>query len=280
MRILLSNDDGIYAAGLRTLAERLSRDGKHEIYVVAPDRERSATGHCLTLHKPLRVQEEEMPGNVKKAWSTTGTPSDCVKLAVSELLEHRPDLVISGINNGPNLGSEILYSGTVAAAMEAAFLGLPSIAVSLFWGEHRRFEVAAEFIANLLNGVPKFEMRKRSLLNINIPSLPMDEIAGVSVTEAGVRLYDDRFEKRADPRGKTYYWLTGHAIDTHESETSDVHAIINKRISITPVIFNMTDHDALERLTGIKDIGGALDASRGADLTLSRQVKAGTGRGI
>lgn len=280
MRILLSNDDGIYAAGLRTLAERLSRDGKHEIYVVAPDRERSATGHCLTLHKPLRVQPEEMPGKVKEAWSTTGTPSDCVKIAVSELLKEKPDLVISGINNGPNLGSEILYSGTVAAAMEAAFLGLPSIAVSLFWGETRRFEVAAEFIANMLDAVPKFEMRKRSLLNINVPSLPMEEIAGVSVTEAGVRLYDDRFEKREDPRGKTYYWLTGHAIDTHESEASDVYAIINKKISITPVIFNMTDRDALERLTGIKDIGGALEASRNADLTLSRQVKAGTGRGI
>lgn len=264
MRILLSNDDGIHATGLRTLAERLSREGSHEVYVVAPDRERSATGHCLTLHKPLRVKEEEMPGKVKKAWSTTGTPSDSVKLAVSELLTEKPDLVISGINNGPNLGSEILYSGTVAAAMEAAFLGFPSIAVSLFWGENRRFDVAAEFIARLLPSVHSMNLRKRSLLNINVPNVSSEEIQGVSVTEAGIRLYNDSFEKRADPRGQTYYWLTGHAVDTHEAETSDVHAVLNKRISITPVVFNMTDHDAVARLGSLDQISSALESARSA----------------
>ncbi len=264
MRILISNDDGINAPGIRTLAERLSRDTANEIYVVAPDRERSATGHCLTLHKPLRVQEEELPGQVKKAWSTTGTPSDSVKLAVSQLLPEKPDLVISGINNGPNLGSEILYSGTVAAAMEAAFLGLPSIAVSLFWGENRRFDVAAEFIARLLHTVPDMKMRERSLLNINVPNLPFEEIAGVSVTEAGIRLYDDRFEKREDPRGKSYYWLTGHAVDKHEADTSDVYAVLHKRISITPVVFNMTDHQAITRLSSLSEIGAALDSARTA----------------
>lgn len=264
LRILLSNDDGINAPGIRILAERLSRDTKHEVYVVAPDRERSATGHCLTLHKPLRVTVEELPGNVKKAWSTTGTPSDSVKLAVSELLPDKPDLVISGINNGPNLGSEILYSGTVAAAMEAAFLGLPSIAVSLFWGEKRRFDVAAEFIARLTDSIPEMKMRERSLLNINVPNVPFEEIAGVTVTEAGIRLYNDRFEKREDPRGKTYYWLTGHAIDTHEAETSDVYAVLQKRISITPVVFNMTDHQAVTRLSAFAPIGSALETARQA----------------
>ncbi len=262
MRILLSNDDGINAPGIRILAERLSRESTNEVYVVAPDRERSATGHCLTLHKPLRVSVEELPGNVKKAWSTTGTPSDSVKLAVAELLPDKPDLVISGINNGPNLGSEILYSGTVAAAMEAAFLGLPSIAVSLFWGENRRFDVAAEFIARFLGSVSDLQMRERSLLNINVPNLPFEEIEGVSVTEAGVRLYDDRFEKREDPRGKTYYWLTGHAVDTHEAQTSDVYAVLHKRISITPVAFNMTDHQAVTRMGALSQIGAALDAAR------------------
>jgi 5'-nucleotidase len=264
LRILLSNDDGISAPGIRTLAERLSRDSSNEVYVVAPDRERSATGHCLTLHKPLRVTIEELPGNVKKAWSTTGTPSDSVKLAVSELLPDKPDLVISGINNGPNLGSEILYSGTVAAAMEAAFLGLPSIAVSLFWGENRRFDVAAEFIARLITAVPDMKMRERSLLNINVPNIPFDEIAGVTITEAGIRLYDDRFEKREDPRGKTYYWLTGHAVDTHEAETSDVYAVLHKRISITPVVFNMTDHQAVTRLSTLTQINDALEGARTA----------------
>lgn len=264
MRILLSNDDGINAPGIRTLAERLSRDSNNEVYVVAPDRERSATGHCLTLHKPLRVTIEELPGNVKKAWSTTGTPSDSVKLAVSELLPEKPDLVISGINNGPNLGSEILYSGTVAAAMEAAFLGLPSIAVSLFWGETRRFDVAAEFIARLIGSVPDMKMRERSLLNINVPNVPFDEIAGVSVTEAGIRLYDDRFERREDPRGKTYYWLTGHAVDKDEAKTSDVYAVLNKKISITPVVFNMTDHQAVTRLSALAQIDAALETAKSA----------------
>ncbi|HNB20798.1 MAG TPA: 5'/3'-nucleotidase SurE [Candidatus Melainabacteria bacterium] len=262
MRILLSNDDGITAPGIRTLAERLSRDSDNEVYVVAPDRERSATGHCLTLHKPLRVTVEELPGKVKKAWSTTGTPSDSVKLAVSELLPEKPDLVISGINNGPNLGSEILYSGTVAAAMEAAFMGLPSIAVSLFWGENRRFDVAAEFIAKLVHTVPDMKMRERSLLNINVPNVPYEEIAGVAITEAGIRLYDDRFERREDPRGKTYYWLTGHAVDTHEAETSDVHAVLHKKISITPVAFNMTDHQAVTRLSALTQIADALESAR------------------
>jgi 5'-nucleotidase len=264
LRILISNDDGINAPGIRALAERLSRDSDNEVYVVAPDRERSATGHCLTLHKPLRVQVEDLPGKVKKAWSTTGTPSDSVKLAVSQLLPDKPDLVISGINNGPNLGSEILYSGTVAAAMEAAFMGLPSIAVSLFWGENRRFDVAAEFISRLVHTVPDMKMRERSLLNINVPNLPFEEIEGVSVTEAGIRLYDDRFEKREDPRGKSYYWLTGHAVDTHEADTSDVHAVLNKRISITPVVFNMTDHQAITRLSALSQIGDALDTARTA----------------
>lgn len=260
MRILLSNDDGITAEGIRTLAERLSRESDYEVYVVAPDRERSATGHSLTLHKPLRVTREQMPGNVKEAWSTTGTPSDCVKLAVSELLPEKPEVVISGINNGPNLGSEILYSGTVAAAMEAAFMGYPSIAVSLFWAEKRHFEVAAEFVARFLHLMPKVKLKERSLYNINVPSIPMSEVKGVSVTEAGIRLYNDYFEKRVDPRGKVYYWLTGHAIDQDEAETSDVYAVLNNRISVTPVTFNMTDRAAVERLSQMPEIAGLMDS--------------------
>jgi len=214
-----------------------------------------------------------LPGKVMKAWSTTGTPSDSVKLAVSELLPDKPDLVISGINNGPNLGSEILYSGTVAAAMEAAFMGLPSIAVSLLWGEKRRFDVAAEFVARLLSVVPEMNMKERSLLNINVPDIPFEEIAGVSVTEAGIRLYDDRFEKREDPRGKTYYWLTGHAVDKHEAETSDVYAVLNKRISLTPVVFNMTDHQAITRLSALSHIDQAFQSAQKAGKESSQVAK-------
>jgi len=258
LKILISNDDGIHAKGIKVLAERLSREPENDVYVVAPDRERSATGHSLTLHKPLRTELIEMPGKVKSAWSTTGTPSDCVKLAITELLPTKPDMVISGINNGPNLGSEILYSGTVAAAMEGAFLGIPSVAVSLQWGEQRHFDVAAEVLARLVKVFPKAHLESRSLLNVNIPNVPLAEIAGVRLTEVGVRGYEDYFEKRTDPRGRIYYWLAGTAIEEGEAETTDAWAILNKFVSITPVAFNFTDHAALKKLEGVSDFARIL----------------------
>jgi 5'-nucleotidase len=255
VKILISNDDGINAKGIRVLAQRLSQDNEHEVFVVAPDRERSATGHSLTLHKPLRIEEIELPGNVKGAWSTSGTPSDCVKLAVTELIgSPRPDIVISGINHGPNLGSEVLYSGTVAAAMEGAFMDIPSIAVSHMYGETRHFETAAEFIAKLVRVFPKAHLAKRSLLNVNVPCVPVDQVKGVLVTELGVRLYDDYFEKRTDPRGRVYYWLAGQAIEVDESENSDVWAVLNNYISITPISFNMTDHTAMRKLQAVDEL--------------------------
>jgi len=257
LKILISNDDGIDAKGLRVLAERLSRDKGNEVYVVAPDRERSATGHSLTLHKPLRIQEVEIAG-VKAAWSTTGTPSDCVKLAVSELLGSPPDIVLSGINNGPNLGSEILYSGTVAAAMEGAFMDIPSIAVSHMYGPVRYFETAAEFISQLVQIFPKAHLSQRSLLNVNVPCLPIEEVEGVLMTELGLRLYDDKFEKRTDPRGHVYYWLTGEAIDSGEAESSDAWAILHNYITVTPIAFKMTDHVGLKKLQGVKELTSLL----------------------
>ena len=254
MRILISNDDGINAKGIRVLAERLGQEPQNEVYVVAPDRERSATGHSLTLHKPLRAQEVELCKRVKGAWSTTGTPSDCVKLAVMELLEAKPDIVISGINNGPNLGSEVLYSGTVAAAMEGAFLNIPSVAVSMEYGEKRHWEVAAEFVANLVRLFPKAHLAPRSLLNVNVPNVSSAEIKGILVTELGVRLYNDYFEKRMDPRGRAYYWLAGHAIDEGEAENSDAWAVVNRYISITPISFNMTDRVTKQRLDSLPEL--------------------------
>jgi 5'-nucleotidase len=261
LKILVCNDDGIHAKGIQVLAERLAREGDHEVYVVAPDRERSATGHSLTLHKPLRVEAVEMPGKVKAGWSTTGTPSDCVKLAVSELIGTAPDIVISGINNGPNLGSEILYSGTVAAAMEGAYLGIPSVAVSLFTGEQRHFDTAAEVVARLLKVFPKAHLSAKTLININVPSIPVSEVKGVMLTETGVRMYKDYFEKRTDPRGRVYYWLAGSAVDEGEAESSDAWAVLNKFVSLTPVAFNMTDRDALSKLGHLPELGQLLSNS-------------------
>jgi 5'-nucleotidase len=255
LKILISNDDGINAKGIRVLAERLARDNEHEVFVVAPDRERSATGHSLTLHKPLRIEEVSLPGNVKGVWSTSGTPSDCVKLAVTQLVGSPvPDIVISGINSGPNLGSEVLYSGTVAAAMEGAFMDIPSIAVSHMYGEVRHYETAAEFIAKLIKIFPKAHLAQRSLLNVNVPCLPIDQVKGVLVTELGVRLYNDFYEKREDPRGRVYYWLAGEVIEVNEAETSDCWAVANDFISITPISFNMTDHNAMRKLQAVDEL--------------------------
>lgn len=188
------------------------------------------------------------------AWATTGTPSDCVKLAITELLNGKLDMVISGINNGPNLGSEILYSGTVAGAMEGAFLGIPSMAVSLISGEPRHYSAAAEVVARLLRVFPKAHLADRSLLNVNVPNVPISEIKGVKLTEVGIRPYNDHFEKRVDPRGRVYYWLAGQAIDKDEVEGSDTWAILNHYVSLSPIAFNMTDRITLKKLEHLKEL--------------------------
>lgn len=258
MRILISNDDGIFSNGIQTLTQRLSQEPEYQVYVVAPDRERSATGHALTLHDPLRVEEVNLPGNAKGAWSTTGTPSDCVKFGISALLPEIPDLIVSGINHGPNLANEILYSGTVSAAMEGAFLKIPSIAVSLAGYGFKDFSVAAEFIARLLKVLPSIKLPGQTLLNVNVPAVPANEIKGVAVTELGVRLYNDHFDKRMDPRGRVYYWLSGHAVEESQEEGTDTWAILSQMISITPIAFNMTNRETLKTLTDSQSLFGLL----------------------
>lgn len=241
MRILVSNDDGIHAIGLRTLIERLAFE--HEVYVIAPDRERSAAGHALTLHKPLRVEEVKMGADVVHAWETTGTPGDCVKIGINAILDIKPDLIISGINHGPNLGTDILYSGTVNAAMEGAVLGFPSIAVSLTCngsGSSSDFIYAADFILRFVPKIMEINFPKKTILNINIPCIALNEIAGIEITRLGTRMYTDTYEKRIDPRGKVYYWLAGELIDTSQEEGTDIAANRNNKISITPITFEMT----------------------------------------
>ena len=215
MKILVSNDDGIAANGIRCLTETLALE--HEVYVIAPDRERSAAGHSLTLHTPLRVEEVEAYHGVKRAWVTTGTPGDCVKIGINAILskDEQPDVIISGINHGPNLGADILYSGTVSCAMEGAMLGVPSIAISLasMRYEYENFKYAAKFANLLLPKLKEFTFPKKSLLNVNIPALDEEDIAGVAITELGRRMFTDNYEKRVDPRGKVYYWMAGEMIN-------------------------------------------------------------------
>jgi 5'-nucleotidase len=258
MKILVSNDDGIYANGLRTLVDRLSR--KYQVYVAAPDRERSATGHALTLHKPLRIDEIDIGLPVEKAFSVTGTPSDCVKIALNALLspEEKPDIVVSGINHGPNLGVDVLYSGTVSAALEGAIHGLPSVAVSLTNGYERMadFTYGADFIADFLPRVLETTLPPKTILNINIPAVPMADMPGIKLTELGTRMYTDTYEKRVDPRNQVYYWLAGEIIETGESPESDVEAIRNNLISVTPVHFDMTNHGFLSQYRDALEVMG------------------------
>ncbi|HEY9665579.1 MAG TPA: 5'/3'-nucleotidase SurE [Coleofasciculaceae cyanobacterium] len=250
MKLLISNDDGISALGIRTLANTLAKAG-YEVTVVCPDRERSATGHGLTLHDPIRAEKvESIFHPTIRAWACSGTPSDCVKLALGALLERPPDFVLSGINHGSNLGTDILYSGTVAAAMEGVREGIPSIAFSLSSHTSREFQTAATFAENLMARLTKQPFPEAMMLNVNVPPVKPEEILGVTITRQGIRRYFDTFEKRVDPRGRTYYWLAGEVLEDVEQPEhlhlsseipTDVQAIRDNYISVTPLHYNLTD---------------------------------------
>ncbi|MBS4021586.1 MAG: 5'/3'-nucleotidase SurE [Dethiobacter sp.] len=248
MRILLTNDDGIYAEGLQVLVRRFQQVA--ETFVVAPDHEQSATGHAITMHRPLRAEKIKFLHSPKVlAWSVNGTPADCVKLAVEAILPEKPDLVISGINRGANLGTDVLYSGTVSAAIEAAILGLPAIAVSLTEYKEPVYDYAAEFICKMARSLTLEKgISPGTLLNVNVPGCGRESMSGVSLTRLGVRQYRNAFERRTDPRGRTYYWLAGELIETMDGDDTDVAAIKRCRISVTPIHFDLTNHDLLARL--------------------------------
>lgn len=261
MNILISNDDGILSNGIRALVEALSVE--NNVYVVAPDRERSAAGHSLTLHTPLRVEEVDPKYGAKRCWMTTGTPGDCVKIAVNAILSNNelPDMVISGINHGPNLGGDILYSGTVSCAMEGALSNIQSIAVSLasLRSEYEDFLIAAEFTANLIKNLKDYKIPSKTILNINVPGLEKEDIAGIAVTELGGRMFTDNYEKRIDPRGKTYYWMAGELKHEPQDAKTDIAAVRNNKISITPVSYDMTREDIISKLEDtINNIGAIL----------------------
>ncbi len=267
MKLLISNDDGIFSLGIRTLADTLATAG-HDITVVCPNRERSATGHGLTLHDPIRAENvESIFHPTVKAWSCSGTPSDCVKLALGALLEGPPDFVLSGINHGSNLGSDILYSGTVAAAMEGVREGIPSVAFSLASHTCHEFQATATFAQNLITQLSKNPLPEVMLLNVNVPPIKPEEITGIAITRQGIRRYFDTFEKRVDPRGKTYYWLAGEVLEDVEQPAhlhlppdipTDVQAIRDGYISVTPLHYNLTDTAGVYSLQDMRldSIGG------------------------
>jgi 5'-nucleotidase len=244
MRILLTNDDGIHARGIHSLVQELSSLG--ELFVVAPDRERSGTGHSITVFEPIRVVKTTIP-EVSSAWIVGGTPVDCVKLALNTLVKQEIDLVVSGINHGPNLGTDVLYSGTVSAAAEGVILGIPSIAVSLdSYEEDMEFDYAARFTRNFVKIATRHGLDKKTLVNINIPALEKSEIKGIRITKLGVRNYDNLFEERQDPRGNTYYWLGGGVVREEQEPESDVVAVQDGYISITPIHLDLTDYRLID----------------------------------
>ncbi|RPI72138.1 MAG: 5'/3'-nucleotidase SurE [Desulfobacteraceae bacterium] len=245
MRLLLTNDDGIHAPGLRALVMELKPD--FEIHVVAPDAEMSAVGHGVSLAYPLRVQAVQKQGTLF-GHSISGTPADCVKIAVQELMKEPPDLILSGINPGANVGVNVLYSGTVSAATEGAFLGIPSIALSLNARHNPDFTFAARFSRKIINYIKAQDLRTGTALNVNVPALPPEQIRGVVITKQSLGRFRDRYERRVDPRGHAYYWLAGEQPHEDRALDSDVRALNEHKISITPISFDLTCREEFERL--------------------------------
>jgi 5''/3''-nucleotidase SurE len=250
LRVLLSNDDGIFAPGILAMRQALEATG-HRVFVCAPDRPRSASGHALTMHKPLRLRETAMADG-GLGWGCSGTPADCVTLGLLEVAKEEVDVVVSGINHGPNLGWDVTYSGTVAAAKEAAIYGFPAIAVSVAsYEETIHWEPVARYVAETLApAVHAHKLPAATLLNVNAPSLPQEELKGARLTVQGDRQYVDRMEKRLDPAGRAYYWLGGRLHDQEAAPGTDVRAVGEGFISVTPIQLDMTAHALLRDLRG------------------------------
>jgi 5'-nucleotidase len=243
--ILVSNDDGIHSEGIVALAAALQPLG--EVVVVAPDRERSAVSHSLTLHRPLRVEEL---GSAR--FAVNGTPTDCVNLAVNGILGRRPALVVSGINKGANLGDDVTYSGTVSAAMEGTLLGLPALAISLVGRSGFQFEVAARFAVRLAAWVLARGLPPDTLLNVNVPGSSDGRPArGFALTRMGRRRYGDAIVEKVDPRGKKYYWIGGDELEFADEEGTDFHAISHGLISVTPIHLDLTNYKSFDALRAL-----------------------------
>lgn len=243
MRILATNDDGVAALGLQLSAKALTEFG--EVFVVAPESQRSACGHSITLHKPLRMWpvDTDLPLVMR---ATNGQPADCVTLGYTALMEDRCDLVVSGINSGPNLGWDLTYSGTVSAAMEGAIIGISSLAVSLAHyvpTEPRIYDGAVKFIVDVAPLIATHPLPPHTFLNVNVPNLPVNEIKGLRVVKQGTRQYVDRLETREDPWGQPYYWLGGKVVADATEEDTDVQAIAEGYISVTPIQLDLTTYE-------------------------------------
>lgn len=254
MRILVTNDDGIMAPGLLALRRALAEIG--EVTVVAPIAAQSGIGHAITLTDPIRVRRVNL-GDGVEGYGVEGSPADCVKLALLELLPERPDIVASGVNLGTNLGVNVLYSGTVAAAVEGAFFGLPSVAVSIEDADVVEFDGAARIARRLIEQMVAKALDRSVapcpgpvLLNINVPDLTKGPPKGVKVVPQSMKGFSERWERRTDPRGRTYYWITGDHDREDQGIDSDIAAFYDGCVTVTPLCFDLTDHDRVDDVRG------------------------------
>lgn len=242
MKILISNDDGINSPGIYALATELKKIG--DVLVVAPNTEQSAVGHAITMKIPVRVNEyyhnSEFFG-----YAVDGTPADCIKMGIKNILKTLPDIVVSGINNGANSAINIIYSGTVSAAREAAIMDVPAIAISIASHEPDDYSYAAKIAAKIVKMTLSNNLKRGTLLNVNVPNIPENEIKGFKFTSQGKAKWDDVYEERIDPYGKKYYWLTGKLTNEDSALDSDYGAIINGYVSISPIHFDLTDYESL-----------------------------------
>lgn len=244
MNILLTNDDGFFSDGLKILYLYLKRIA--EIHIVVPETEKSAVSHSINLLNPVRVKKIKIDNF--SCYVISGTPVDCVKIGLKELIKEKINMVISGINAGPNLGMDILYSGTVSAAAEGAILGIPSIAVSLAGYKNFRFDDCAKVVLKIIDRIKHMKFPKDTILNINVPNKKIDEIKGIKITYQSESRFNEEYEKRVDPRGNIYFWLKGNFEEIKEEKKSDVNAVKNGYVSITPINLNLTDFSFLRQL--------------------------------
>lgn len=252
MKILLTNDDGIHAEGLAALRDAVAEFG--DVLIVAPETEQSATGHSITLHEPLRVRPAGR-GSARRAYALRGTPADCVKIAVRAILKGLPDLLISGINPGPNLGVSMLYSGTVSAALEGASLGIQSMAVSLAVdsGVVPDYAPALDRVRHLVGWIKRRSLPKGTALNVNVPPIDSRRISGIRLTRQGRSRFEEFFDRRIDPRKKAYYWLDGDLVELEQGDDVDYVAVRKGFVSVTPIHTDLTDYRQLDKLRDLSD---------------------------
>jgi 5'-nucleotidase len=247
MNVVLSNDDGIYAPGIRAFYNAIK--DLANVQIVAPSEEQSAVGHAITLFDPIKTKKAYKNGKLLGT-AVSGTPADCVKLAICELCETPPDLVLSGINLGANTGISVLYSGTVSAATEATILGIPSIAVSLCTFTDPLWDTAETIARNVFKYALESKMPSDALLNVNIPNLPLEEIKGTQIVPVARSRFNEIFHKRTDPRGNLYYWLDGELEILEDRKETDAHALNEGYVTITPISFDLTNYAAMDKMRG------------------------------